>query len=54
MDFLKVGYKIGTRKVCSLVGHNRATYYYQRQAKYQSALKKKLRDLAASRVRYGY
>ena len=54
MDFLRVGYQIGTRKACELIRLNRATYYYQSQAKDQSALRMRLRDLAASRVRYGY
>jgi len=54
VDFLKVGYKIGTRKACELIRLNRATYYYRSQAKDQAALKMRIRDLAASRVRYGY
>ncbi|MBC7528405.1 MAG: transposase, partial [Chthonomonadaceae bacterium] len=54
MEFLRVGYKIPLRKACQLVCLNRATFYYRSQAKDQSALKIRLRDLAASRVRYGY
>jgi putative transposase len=37
-----------------LVGLCRSTYYYQSQAKDQTALRLRIRDLAASRVRYGY
>jgi len=33
---------------------NRATYYYRSHAKDRSALKMRLRDLAMSRVRFGY
>lgn len=36
------------------MGLSRATAYYQSRAKDQTALKIRLRDLAASRVRYGY
>jgi putative transposase len=54
VEFLKVGYQIGTRKACELISLNRSTAYYQSQAKDQTALKIRLRDLAASRVRYGY
>lgn len=54
VDFLKVGYKIATRKACELIRLNRSTYYFQSQAKDQTALKMRIRDLAASRVRYGY
>jgi putative transposase len=46
--------EIGIRGACGLVRQNRATNYYQSQAKDQTALRIRLRDLAASRVRYGY
>jgi len=51
---LTVGFKIGIRRACDLVRQNRSTNYYQSQAKDQTALRIRLRDLAASRVRYGY
>jgi len=54
VEFLRVGYKMPLRKACQLVCLNRATFYYRSHAKDQSALKIRLRDLAASRVRYGY
>lgn len=54
MSFLTVGFKIGTRRACGLVRQNRSTNYYRSQAKDQTALRIRLQDLTASRVRYGY
>ena len=54
VQFLQVGYQLSVRKACELIGLNRSTAYYQSQAKDQSALRIRLRDLVASRVRYGY
>jgi putative transposase len=45
---------IGKRRACQLVRLNRSSYYYESQAKDQTPLKVRLRDLAAARVRYGY
>lgn len=54
MDYLIAGYRIAKRRACQLAGLNRATYYYESRAKDQTALKMRLKDLASSRVRYGY
>jgi putative transposase len=48
------GFKIDQRRACRLVGLNRSTFYYQSQAKDQAALRMRIRDIAAARVRYGY
>ena len=47
-------FEIGSRRACGLVLMNRATLYYRSHAKDRSALKMRLRDLAMSRVRFGY
>jgi putative transposase len=54
VEFLIVGYKLAKRRACELIGLNPSSYHYQSQAKDQTALKMKLRDLAAARVRNGY
>lgn len=54
MEFLTVGFKISKRRACRTVRLNRSTEYYRSQAKDQSALLIRLRDLAQTRVRYGY
>jgi putative transposase len=46
-------YKIARRRSCQLIRLNRSTYYYQSNAKDDSALKIRLRDLAESRRRFG-
>ena len=37
-----------------MIGIRRSSYRYQSTAKDQTALKRRIRDLAAARVRYGY
>ncbi len=49
-----IGFKLSTRRACQLVRLNRSTQYYRSQAKDQTALRLRLRDLAAVRVGYGY
>ncbi len=54
VQFLRVGFRVSERRACRVIPIARASQRYQRQAKDQSALKLRLRDLAQSRVRYGY
>jgi len=54
VEFLRVGFKISERRACRVIPLARSSYRYQGQAQDQSALKIRLRDLAQSRVRYGY
>jgi len=52
--FLRVGFKISERRTCRLLGIGRSSMKYQSRKDPQHALRIRLRDLAASRVRYGY
>ena len=54
VTFLRVGFKVSERRACRVIPTPRSSQRYQSQAKDQSALKLRLRDLAQSRVRYGY
>ena len=54
VHYLRVGFKVSERRACRVIPIARATQRYQSQAKDQSALKIRLRDLAQGRVRYGY
>ena len=54
VQFLMVGFKISQRHACRLAKIGRSTLRYKSRAKDQTALKMRLRDLAASRVRWGY
>lgn len=54
VQFLMVGFKISQRHACRLAKVGRSTLRYTSCAKDQTALKMRLRDLAAVRVRWGY
>jgi putative transposase len=42
------------RRACGLVKVSRSLYRYRSRAKDQAVLRGRIRDLAATRVRYGY
>ena len=52
--YFRVGFQISERRACRLTGVARSSYRYRSQAADQTALRLRLRDLAATRVRYGY
>jgi putative transposase len=52
--YFRVGFRVSERRACRLVGVARSSYRYRSQAADQTALRLRLRDLAAARVRYGY
>jgi len=54
VDFLTTGLQVSERRACHLIRIARSTQRYQSQARDDTALRIRLRDLAASRVRYGY
>lgn len=51
---LTMRYQVGRRKVCAALAFPRSSHYYKSRRDPQEALRIRLRDLAASRVRYGY
>ena len=51
---LKSQYCITTRRACGLVGQNRSTQLYHSKRRDASPLRIRIRELAASRPRYGY
>ena len=53
-QFFRVGFRVSERRACRLAGMARSSYRYRSQAADQTALRVRLRDLAAARVRYGY
>lgn len=54
VQFFRVGFRVSERRACRVVGIPRSSCRYRRAARDQSTLRLRLRDLAASRVRYGY
>ena len=52
---LQGSYRITTRRACKLVGHHRSTQYYRSSGKRDAtALRQRMKELAAARPRYGY
>jgi putative transposase len=54
VQFFRVGFQVSERRACQVAGVSRSTWRYRSQARDQTALRVRLRDLAAARVRYGY
>jgi putative transposase len=52
--FLRVGFGVSERRACRVVPIGRSSQRYRSRAQDQTALRLRLRDLAAARVRYGY
>ena len=53
-QFFRVGFRVSERRACHVAGVPRSSYRYRSVAAGQTALRLRLRDLAATRVRYGY
>jgi putative transposase len=51
---LRGAYEVSERRACSAMGFGRSSHRYRSQRDPQVALRMRLRDLAATRVRYGY
>ena len=51
---LQGAYAIGERRACQATGFGRSSQRYRSRRDPQTELRLRLRDLAASRVRYGY
>jgi len=47
-------YAVSLRRACRLIKHTRSTHYYQSVKDPQHALRRRMRDIAHTRVRYGY
>lgn len=54
MCFLQVGFQVSERRACRVIGYRRSSYRYRSRAKDQTALRQRIRAIAAVRVRYGY
>jgi putative transposase len=53
-QFFRAGFRVSERRACRLAGAPRSSYRYRSVAADQTPLRLRLRDLAATRVRYGY
>jgi len=54
VQFFRAGFRVSERRACQVAGVPRTTMRYRSQAKDQTPLRLRLRELVASRVRYGY
>ena len=54
VEYLHACYSVSIRRACQVVELGRSTNYYTSRADPQTALRVRLRDLAESRVQYGY
>ncbi len=51
---MRVGFQVSERRACQVIPVHRSTQRYRSIARDQTALRVRLRDLAAAQVRYGY
>jgi putative transposase len=54
VDFFKTCYHVSTRRACLVINGARSTFYYKSHKHEQAVLKKRIKEIAATRVRYGY
>jgi len=54
LEYVKSHYGISLRRACQLVQVSKSTPYYQSRKDPGKALRQRMRDLATTRVRYGY
>ena len=54
MDDLRVIWNVSIRRACEVLQAARSTYHYKSRSSSQAELRQRIKDIAASRVRYGY
>ena len=54
MDFLPVCFQVSTRRTCGVMQATRSTLYYKSRRAEPAVLRKRIREIAQTRVRYGY
>ncbi len=54
MDYLKSAHGVAERRACRLVAISRSVYQYRSHRDPQTALRQRMCEIAATRVRYGY
>jgi putative transposase len=54
VDFLRAAFRVSVRRACRAVPAPRSTYHYRSGRPEQAVLRKRIREIAEARVRYGY
>jgi len=54
VDEVRTVWKVSIRRACSVLKTRRSTYHYRHRRPEQASLKQRIREIAETRVRYGY
>jgi len=54
VDDLRAVWDVSIRRACAVLGTERSTYHYKSRRDDQAELKQRIREIAETRVRYGY
>ena len=54
VDYLQGTFQVSIRRACAVLVFQKSSYFYQPRRLSQAALKKRIREIAETRVRYGY
>ena len=54
VDDLRGVWQVSIRRACSVLNFERSTYHYKSRRPSQAGLRKRIREIAETRVRYGY
>ncbi len=54
VDFVRPCFRVSIRRACKAIPLRRSTYHYRSRRPEQAALRKRIREIAETRTRYGY
>ncbi|MEM9263157.1 MAG: IS3 family transposase, partial [Pseudomonadota bacterium] len=54
VDYVRGAFQVSVRRGCTVLGLQKSTYFYKARRPSQAALRKRIREIAETRVRYGY
>ena len=54
VDHVRAEWQVGIRRACRALPVERSTYHYRPRRAEQAGLKKRIKEIAETRVRYGY
>ena len=54
VEYLSLGYRVSERRACRVTRLHRGTYRYSSRKNGWTALRMRIREIAQTRVRYGY